>query len=637
MKIQKQININAYRPAEGFIKRCQELIKKEVLPYQYEVLNDNAEGAEKSHVVQNFINAANVLKGKDKGDGFYGMVFQDSDAAKWIEAAAYSLSLFPDKTLEEKVDNLIELIAAAQDGNGYLNTRFTVEDKDKRWTNLLEAHELYCAGHFMEAAVAYYEATGKKTLLNVMEKNAEHIYKHFVTEDRDGYPGHPEVELALLRLHKATGNPHCYELAERFLNRRGVDREFYKKEAAARDWTVWGNNADDMYYQQSHAPVREQSDAVGHSVRAVYLYTGMADYASQSDDGEMTAACKRLWKSITQKRMYITGGIGSTGIGEAFTVDYDLPNDTAYSESCASVGLMMFASRMLELEAKGEYADVMENAFYNTVLAGMSLDGKRFFYVNPLEVIPGISGIAATHWHDKPERSSWYACACCPPNIARAVSSFGKYAYGESDETCFCHLYAAGEVSFDNGVVMECETGYPYEFTVKYHIKKGGRCLAVRIPAWSRKFELLKNGEKAEYDLKEGYAYLNSVQGGDEVELKLDDRAFFVYPSSKIAENTGCAAVMRGPLVYCFESADNEEDVLSLKADDSCEITALEYDGQLLGGTVALSLKGVRVSGQDRLYSMEKPEEKAVTLTAVPYYTWGNRGEGQMRVWVPIK
>lgn len=637
MKIQSQIKVNQYRPTEGFIQRYQQLIKNEVLPYQYEVLNDNAEGAEKSHVIQNFINAANALKGKDKGDGFYGMVFQDSDAAKWIEAAAYSLSLFPDKEMEERVDGLIEIIAAAQDEDGYLDTRFTVDNKDKRWTNLLEAHELYCAGHFMEAAAAYYEATGKNRLLNIMLKNAEHIYNRFITEKHPGYPGHPEVELALLRLYRVSGNKHCYELSEHFLNVRGVDREYYKKEAAERDWTEWDGKGEDLYYQQSYAPVREQSDAVGHSVRAVYLYTAMADYASQSDDEKMIAACKNLWNSITGKRMYITGGIGSTGIGEAFTVDYDLPNDTAYAESCASVGLMMFASKMLELEPKGEYADVMENAFYNTVLAGMALDGRRFFYVNPLEVIPGISGIAATHLHDKPERSPWYACACCPPNIARAISSFGKYAYGESERTCFCHLFAAGEVSFGNGVTLSCETGYPYEFTVKYLIKRGGKALAIRIPAWSRKYELFINGKAAEFVLKGGYAYLNSVREGDEITLTLDDRAYFVYPSAKIAENTGCAAVMRGPLVYCFEGADNGGDVLSLKLDDTFEIAASEYDGQLLGGTVTLSLQGVRVDAQESLYSIDKPKETAVTLTAVPYNTWGNRGEGQMRIWMPLK
>lgn len=636
-KIQKQIAIRAYRPAEGFIRRFQELVKNEVLPYQYDVLADRAEGAEKSHVIRNFRNAASVLCGGEKGDGFYGMVFQDSDAAKWIEAAAYSLALFPDPALEAKADELIELIAAAQDGDGYLNTRFTIDDREKRWTNLLEAHELYCAGHLMEAAAAYYEVTGKTRLLNVMHKNAEHIYQHFITEKHGGFPGHPEVELALLKLYRATGDRRCFELAERFLNERGADRDFYRREADARNWTVWGNNADDAVYQQSYAPVREQSDAVGHAVRAVYLYTGMADYASEAEDGEMLAACRRLWESITRRRMYVTGGIGSTGIGEAFTVDYDLPNDTAYAESCASVGLMMFASRMLENEPKGEYADVMETAFYNTVLAGMSLDGKRFFYVNPLEVIPGISGVAATHWHDRPQRSAWYACACCPPNIARAISSIGKYAYGESETACYCHLFAAGEVDFENGGKLRCETEYPYGFTVRYRIEAGGKTLAVRIPAWSEKTAFLRNGEQANPALKDGYAYFDSVQSGEVIEIALDDRARFVYPSVKLPETSGCIAVRRGPLVYCFEGIDNGGDVLSLNADGSAEILASPYRAELLGGTVTLTLAGTRTAPQTALYSAEKPAETPATLTAVPYYTWGNRGEGEMRVWIPRK
>ena len=643
-KIQQQLDIRAFRPAEGFIKRYQALVKSEVLPYQYAVLEDKAEGAEKSHVIQNFRNAASVLKNGDKGDGFYGMVFQDSDAAKWIEAAAYSLAVFPDPALEAQADELIELIAAAQDEDGYLNTRFTIEDREKRWTNLLEGHELYCAGHFMEAAAAYYEVTGKDRLLNVMLKNAEHIYRRFVTEKHGGYPGHPEVELALLRLYRVSGNRHCLELAEHFLNARGVDRDFYQKEREARDWTVWGNNAEDMIYQQSYAPIREQKDAVGHAVRAVYLYTGMADYAAEANDGEMKAACRALWESITRKRMYVTGGIGSTGIGEAFTVDYDLPNDTAYAESCASVGLMMFASRMLELEPKGEYADVMENAFYNTVLAGMSLDGKRFFYVNPLEVIPGISGAAATHWHDRPQRSAWYACACCPPNIARAISSIGKYAYGESETACYCHLFAAGKVDFKNGMKLQCETEYPYDFCVRYRVQVGGKALLIRIPGWSETFSVTVNGKpvtvngkEAVLPKKDGYICLNEVESGDVIELRLDDRAKFVYPSAKISENTGAVAVRRGPLVYCFEGIDHGGDVLSLRADENAPIKAEPYQSDLLGGTVRLTLKGTRTAPQAELYSTEKPAETPMTLTAVPYYTWGNRGEGEMRVWVPRK
>ena len=483
---QRQISIKQYKPSEGFIMGYQRLIKDVVIPYQYDVLCDKAEGAEKSHVVQNFINAAAALRGEDAGDGFYGMVFQDSDAAKWLEAVGYILAVFPDRKLEETADSLIDIIAAAQDEDGYLNTYFTIKDRDKRWTNLLEGHELYCSGHFMEAAAAYFNTTGKDKLLKVMLKNAEHIYRHFITEKHEGYPGHPEVELALLKLYRATGEKHCLELAEHFINVRGVpvegaDGNFYKKEAGQRDWSVWGNNADDSYYQQSFAPVRKQSDAVGHSVRAVYLYTAMADLAAETEDKELLNACENLWSSITDKRMYITGGIGSTGIGEAFTVDYDLPNDTAYAETCASCGLMFFASRMLENSPDGRYGDIMEKAFYNTVLAGMQLDGKRFFYVNPLEVIPGISGIAATHWHDKPQRPEWFACACCPPNVARTVAAFGTYAYGEGDDTAYCHLYAAGEVDFSFGMKLRCETDFPHGFTVRYTVSEGGDRKSTRL------------------------------------------------------------------------------------------------------------------------------------------------------------
>ncbi|MBQ9130376.1 MAG: glycoside hydrolase family 127 protein, partial [Clostridia bacterium] len=334
MKTQKQVSITAYRAA-GFIGKYQQLIKDTVIPYQYSVLCDEAPGAEKSHVVQNFINAGKAIRGEDVGDGFYGMVFQDSDAAKWLEAAAFSLISFPDEELERTADELIDIIERAQDSDGYLNTYFTIKDREKRWQNLMEGHELYCSGHMMEAACAYYEATGKDKLLRVMERNAEHIYNLFITEKHEGYPGHPEVELALMKMYRLTGNEHCLELAEHFVNVRGADPHFYEKEAEKRDWSVWGNNAKDHYYAQNFAPLREQNDAVGHAVRAVYLYTAAADIASERDDKELFAACRRLWDSITKRRMYITGGIGSTLNGEAFSVDYDLPNDTAYAETCA--------------------------------------------------------------------------------------------------------------------------------------------------------------------------------------------------------------------------------------------------------------------------------------------------------------
>lgn len=633
MKKQCALPIKSFTPSDGFIKRVQRLIKDEVIPYQYEVLNDRAQGAEKSHVVQNFINAAKALRGEEN-DGFYGQVFQDSDAAKWIEAAAFSLAVFPDKKLEELVDDLIDKVAAAQDSDGYLNTRFTITDKDKRWTNLLEGHELYCAGHFIEAAAAYYDAAGKDKLLNVMLKNAEHIYTHFVTENRDGFPGHPEVELALLKLYRATGNTHCLELAKRFIDKRGTS-DFYARERESSGWTVWGNDPNNGAYQQSHIPVREQRDAVGHAVRAVYLYTAMADLAALTDDEELLCACNRLWESITERRMYITGGIGSTNIGEAFTVDYDLPNDTAYAETCASCGLMFFAARMLESDPDSKYADAMERAFYNTVLAGMQLDGKRFFYVNPLEVIPGISGVAATHWHDRPQRPAWFACACCPPNVARTVSSIGMYAYGASEDTAFCHLYAAGMADFGNGMKISCETEFPYGFTVEYSVLEGSGTLAVRFPQWSGSSAVKLNGAEISPKIEKGYAYI-PVKQGDKVTLLLDGTPRIIYPSPKISENTGCAAIQRGALVYCFEGADNAGSVLPLYLDESAEISVGEPVAAL-NGAISLHVGGFRAKDSGALYSAQKPVLTKETLTAVPYYTWGNRGENEMRVWLPVK
>lgn len=635
MKIQNQIAQKAYTPEEGFIKNYQKLIKEVVIPYQYAVLNDNSdENMEKSHVIQNFINAGNMLAGKGQGDGFYGMVFQDSDAAKWLEAAGFTLAIFPDKELEATADRLIDIIAAAQDKDGYLNTYFTLNGKEKRWTNLCEGHELYCAGHMMEAACAYYESTGKKKLLDVMEKNAECIYNVFINgedEMKKGYPGHPEVELALMKMYRLTGNKHCFELAKHFVDVRGEDVEFFEKECKKRNWTVWGSDGKNPSYNQAHMPVRKQKDAKGHAVRAVYLYTGMTDVASVTDEKELLDACKTLWKSITQKQMYITGGIGSTNQGEAFSVDYDLPSDTAYCETCASIGLIFFASRLLECDVSREYADVMERSFYNTVLGGMQLDGKRFFYVNPLEVVPGIAGIAQTHRHDLPQRPTWFGCACCPPNVARLVSSFGKYAYGENADTVFCHLFAAGKIEFANGTVLNCKTSYPYGYTVSYIVEnaKAGTQLAVRIPGWSKNWKLEKaDGEKIEHRIEKGYAYM-TVATGDKIELTLDSTPYFVYPSSKIPDLSGQVALCRGPFVYCAEGVDNKDDVLSLSFDVTKPVCEVDKDYS------ALYVNGWRQTVTEELYTTSVPEKKSENIKMVPYYTWGNRGLNQMKIWFP--
>ncbi len=631
MKKQQQVSIRAYH-SDGFIGKYQQLIKDTVIPYQYSVLCDEAPGAEKSHVVQNFINAGKVLRGEEAGDGFYGMVFQDSDAAKWLEAVAYSLAVLPDAKLEATADRLIDIIADAQDQDGYLNTYYTIKDQDKRWTNLLEGHELYCSGHMMEAACAYYDATGKRKLLDVMLRNAEHIYQHFIVEGAPGYPGHPEVELALIKMYRMTGNQHCLDLAAHFINVRGVDPFYYEKEVASRNWRVWGSDGKGHDYQQSGKPVREQTDATGHSVRAVYLYTAMADLASITGDESLVKACKTLWDSITARRMYLTGGIGSTVQGEAFTVDYDLPGDTAYAETCASIGLMFFGSRMLEQQPVSDYADIMEKAFYNTVLGGMQLDGKRFYYVNPLECIPGISGVAVTHRHDLTTRPGWYACACCPPNVARLISAYGQFAYGESDNTAYCHLIAAGHVAFANGMKLRCETGYPYDFTVIYRMEKGGR-LAIRLPGWSDNTRISVNGVAVELTPADGYQHLD-LQDGDVVTMQLDDGVRTVYASQKVPQLTGKVALGRGPLVYCFEGVDNDGDVLSLALKRDGRVTPSAFEADLLSGVVTLTAEAVRRVDDGDLYSTTPPAEKACTAKAIPYYAWANRGENQMRVWM---
>lgn len=633
MKTQNQIPVTSYR-SSGFIEKYQNIVSNTVIPYQYSVLWDRAEGAEKSHVAKNFINAAKVLHGEDVGDGFYGMVFQDSDAYKWLEAAAYSLALRRDDELERYADELISLIAAAQDSDGYLNTYFTIKDRDKRWTNLLEGHELYCSGHMIEAACAYYEATGKRVLLDVAVRNAKCIYDRFIVQGIKGIPGHPEIELALLKLYRLTNNAHFLELAKMFIDERGKDPAFFAKEAEKRDWTVWGSDPWSNDYRQSAKPVREQSEATGHAVRAVYLYTGMADLAAETDDSELLAACRRLWKNIVSRRMYITGGIGSTGMGEAFTVDYDLPPDTAYCETCASVGLMFFAERMLESEINSEYADIMELAFYNTVLAGMQLDGKRFFYVNPLEVDPGITGKACIHAHVLPSRSKWYACACCPPNVARLIGSIGKYAYGEKNDTVYCHLFAAGKADFSNGMLLECTTDYPYGMAVKYKVIGIGR-LAVRIPKWSRRNTLRINGSDVSPAPENGYQYID-VNGMAEVELILDGNPRFVRASGKVPRLTGMTALMRGPLVYCFEGADNGS-VRDLRIDRSVTPEVHEFEPELLGGSVRLTASAYRISDCGELYTSDPEELTTCEATAVPYYTWGNRGENEMRVWLIVK
>ena len=641
----RPVPVTAYQAGDGFLSQKQKLVRQVVLPYQYDILNDRLPGVEKSHAIENLRQAARKMAGEQvPPESFYGMVFQDSDVAKWMEAAAYALAAGPDQELEARLEETIDLLEQGQHEDGYLNSYFTVKAPGKEWTDLQEAHELYCAGHLMEAAVAYFEATGRDRFLKIMERNADCIYRHFTEECPRGFSGHPEVELALLKLYRATGNETYKELCAHFIDVRGQSPNYFIEERKTRGWHVWDQgdpNGIDTDYTQSTKPVREQQDAVGHAVRAVYLYTAMADLARESGDPTLKTACETLWKSITEKRMYVTGGIGSTVLGEAFTVDYDLPGDTAYAETCASIGLIFFARRMLELDPKGQYGDVMERALYNTVLAGMAQDGRRFFYVNPLEVVPGISGEAATQRHALPQRPQWYACACCPPNVARLLTSIGSYAYTAGENALFAHLYLEGTVDSGLGWALTCETGYPHggEVRYTYHGPEQETTLALRIPGWSRRTSLQVNGQEADLSAltKEGYAYLNrAFREGDQITLTLDMAPQWVTASAKVPALSNRAAVQRGPLVYCAEGVDNGGQVLGLSFAREGALTQEPFDPELLGGVAPVTAQGWRQREPGALYAYGMASLEPARIRLVPYYAWGNRGLTQMRVWLPI-
>ena len=633
-KQNKNISLKNVQVQDGFWKPMQDLIIETVIPYQEKILNDEIPGVEKSHALANFRIAAGMEKGE-----FYGMVFQDSDVAKWLEAVAYSLVVHPDAELEKRADEVIETIEKAQQEDGYLNTYFTIKEPEHRWQNLQECHELYCAGHMMEAAVAYYDATGKDKLLKVMERMADHIDRRFGPDKITGIPGHQEVEIGLMRLYHTTGEERYCNLAEYFINERGKNPNFFYEESQKRGWTHFGIDPKDTVYNQSFATVYDQKEAVGHSVRAVYMYTAMADIAGTTGDERLYQACVDLWKNMTEKRMYLTAGIGSTGELEAFTKDYDLPNDMVYAETCASIGLIFFAKQMLELEANGKYADVMERAFYNGTISGMQADGKRFFYVNPLEVNPGISGVVPGYKHVLPERPGWYACACCPPNLVRLITSLGKYVWDETDDTIFSHMFVGQKAELEKADI-DVESSYPWEGKVTYHVhskKEEEYTLAIHIPGYLNDICVKVNGEQIEWKkfMKNGYLYLTRKWGESQVEILFDLEVRKVYANKNVREDAGKVALMRGPFVYCFEGVDNGNDLQAMCIDADTQAETFVGKEGVLKDKVCIHVQGYEDEREsDALYSEEKPDYQPHELTAIPYYLWGNRGVNQMRVWM---
>lgn len=625
--------------SDSFFSPIQKTVVDVMIPYQEKALRDEIPDIRRSHVIENL----KIAAGESEGT-YYGRIFQDSDLAKWIEAVAYSLILRSDPELEKRADEIIELIGRAQCPDGYLNSYFTAVAPERRWQNLADCHELYCAGHMTEAAAAYYEATGKDTFLGICRRLCDHIDSRFGEGKTAGIPGHEEIELALMRLYRTTGEERYLRLASYFVDERGKDPDFFRREDENRGWsrTDYVSKLPPTY-MQNHKPLREQDKVEGHAVRCMYLLTAAADIAAVKDDEELLSACRRLWENMVERRMYITAGIGSTARGEGFTDDYDLPNDTAYAETCAAVGVCFFARQMLEAEPSSRYADVMERALYNGTISGMQLDGTKFFYINQLEANPEMSAEVYGEEEYTPQRIGWYDCACCPPNIARLMTSLGTYVWSSNEDTVYSHLFIGGEASFDigEGVTISLESHYPWEgeavYTVAPSVCGTSFTLAIRYPGWCHGMEVFINGEKVPKLQRgaDGYWKLTrSWKVGDKVVCHMDMPVRRIYANPLVRADAGCVAFMRGPVVYAFEGIDNGEALQTLRIPRDARAEALPYDPDLLGGIVPLRISAFQKEIPGTLYSEEPPSEKPVTLTAIPYYAWSNRGLTHMRVWM---
>ncbi|MFV0393534.1 MAG: glycoside hydrolase family 127 protein [Coprobacillaceae bacterium] len=624
----KQITIT-----DGFFKNYKKLVEEVMIPYQYKVLHD----VEKSHAIRNLEIAAGL-----ESEEFEGWVFQDSDVYKWLEAVGYILEHKEDVELKTNADKIVELIAKAQEEDGYIDTYFQIKHPERKYKRLFESHELYCAGHFFEAAVAYYKGTKNQLVLDMAIKLANQIDNYFGPEDGKFHiaDGHEEVEIGLLKLYELTNDEKYLNLANYLLDVRGIDTETYQKqideETALGYNSVYNDNPSpiiDVKMYQAHKPIVKQDEAVGHAVRFGYMATALAENAKLLNKEEQVKAAKRLWDNVVNKRMYITGGIGSTASGEAFTLDYDLPNDTAYSETCAAISMIFFAKQMLNLEINSEYADVMERALFNTTIAGMSLDAKHFYYVNPLEVDPQKCKLDPNKQHVKPIRQEWFGCACCPPNIARLISSLEDYIYTENDNGTYINQFIPNTYSTDK-LKIELSTSYPHDGDIKLIINSNEiTTVGLRIPNWCEKYSITVDGKLVELDIQNGYAMITEKFSDCNILVHFEMAVRQNYSNIKVSNNIGKVAISRGPLVYCIEEVDNGKILGSLLISSSPVIKTKKEE--ILGGIVSINLSGYKLENEtNQLYSYSSPKLIEQTIKLIPYYAWANRGENEMRVWV---
>ena len=558
--------------------------------------------------IQNFERAA---KGRGEHSGIF---FDDSDVYKAMEGMAYALTNARDAKLEAKLDEWIDKIAACQQPDGYINTFYTLTGLQNRWTDM-DKHEMYCAGHMIEAGVAYYQATGKRKLMDVGIRMAEHCMSLFDVGKGHWVPGHEEIELALVKLSLATGEKRFLNFAHHLLEQRGHGYGSTGKPLMGRPaGGAYVHGQWNPSYYQDEMPVRNLSVINGHAVRAMYLFTGMADVAALKHDTAYVSALHRLWDNVVGAKMYVTGGIGSSRQNEGFTADFDLPNKEAYCETCASVGMVFWNQRMNQLTGDAKYADVMERSLYNGALAGISLQGDKFFYVNPLES------------DGKHHRQEWYGCACCPSQISRFLPSIGNYIYGTSPDALYINLYLGNEADISlngNGIKVRQTTEYPWKGKVEILVEAGqpiSQKLKMRIPGWCRQYTIKVDGKKVQPILDKGYAVVEpNGKRQTTVVLEMEMPVEQVAADPRVKQNVGKRAVQRGPLVYCMEETDNKQTYDSALLCKDTKYT-VKFNKELLGGVMSVTAKGQNGS-----------------LKLIPYYAWDNREAGKMKVWLDYK
>jgi DUF1680 family protein len=576
-------------------------------------------------------------RGRQESSNWYwgGSIFWDSDVAKWLEAASAYLQHRKDAKLETIVEGTIELLAGAQQSDGYLNSHILTWRPRHRFKNLRDLHELYCAGHLIEAAVVHRQATGKETLLNIATRLADYLVTVFGSESHQlpGYCGHPEIELALIRLYRLTREQRYLDLCRFFIDRRGTKPNYFDREAVERlDSTPFRptHPVSPYAYMQAHVPIREQREVVGHAVRAMYLYSAVADLAYELKDDELVALSKNFWQNLCRSKLYITGGIGSDAENEGFTKDYDLPNLESYAETCAAIALLQWAHRMVHIDFDSRYTDLMERTLYNGVLAGLGIDGKTFFYHNPL-------ASDGTH-----HRVSWpWWCPCCPANLSRLILSFSGYLYSSSSNAIAIHHYVSGEATFSidgQEVHLVAASDFPWGGAASFRFENVPGTpfeVLLRVPGWAGKYQFAVNGRETTPKIVGGYAVISrSWKSGDEVTVRFSMPVQLHYSNYEVAGNRGIVAISRGPLIYCAEEIDNAGQLDRLIVDSEKEAEIKLEEGEL-GKIVSLSVPGfVEEQEESSLYPLSAPVTKPCQIKMIPYYTWDNRAPGEMLVWL---